>query len=253
MTFLRLSLAALCLITLPHCSSESDADSGESAGGRGGGGGESRAVDRGPTTLAIEGDPNGLWWSESEQTLYVADDNGNRILRWTDEDGFSLVADLPSAAPEGAGLGQLVVLGDGTLVVTRFGYGTAGDVVSIAPSGEASVVPGLDPLRRRIGLTVDADGNLFDSWFVRVENGDRVGAVGALDLEGDERIVLEGLKKPVGVLALGDHLFVADQDLGQILKAVARGRVVLRLGDRRRTRLAGGGSGRLDLHGQRRR
>jgi DNA-binding beta-propeller fold protein YncE len=176
-------------------------------------------VERGPKIVAVEGDPNGLWWDDAEQTLYVADDNGNRVLRWTDEDGFSLVRELPAAAPEGAGLGQLVRTDDGTIVVTRFGYGTAGDVVFLPPSGEPEIVPGLDVERRRIGLTVADDGTLFDSWFVRLSTGDRVGAVGQLSLEGDEPEVITGLQKPVGVLAVGSNLFVSDQDLGQILKA----------------------------------
>lgn len=177
------------------------------------------AVERGPQIIEVDGDPNGLWWDDAEQVLYVADDNGNRILSWTDSDGFSLYRELPSAAPEGAGLGQLIRTDDGTIVVTRFGYGTAGDVVFIPSSGKAKIVPDLDVERRRIGLTVAKDGTLFDSWFVRLSTGDRVGAVGELSLDGDEPEVITGLQKPVGVLAMGSSLFVSDQDLGQILKA----------------------------------
>ncbi len=176
-------------------------------------------IERGPAIIEVEGDPNGLWWDDAEQVLYVADDNGNRILSWTDADGFSLLHDLPAASPDGAGLGQLVLTDDGTIVVTRFGYGTAGDVVFVPPSGEAEIVPNLDVERRRIGLTVTNDGTLFDSWFVRLSTGDRVGAVGQLSLDGEEPEVITGLQKPVGVLAIGSSLFVSDQDLGQILKA----------------------------------
>ncbi len=179
----------------------------------------SEVVDRGPRTIEVDGDPNGLWWDDGAQVLYVADDNGNRILQWSDAAGFSLVKDLPAASPQGAGLGQLVITGDGTIVVTRFGGGTAGDVVFVTPAGDAQVVPGLDPQRRRVGLTVASDGQLFDSWFVRLSTGERVGAVGQLSLAGSEPAILTGLKKPVGVLALGEDLFVSDQDLGQLLKA----------------------------------
>lgn len=176
-------------------------------------------VDRGPRLLAIDGDPNGLWWDDSTRTLYVADDNGNRILRWTDASGFALVKDLPAASPSGAGLGQVIRTGDGTLVVTRFGYGTTGDVVSVPASGDAQIVPSLDPQRRRIGLTIAADGRLFDSWFIRRSTGARAGSVGRLSLTGTEPEVITGLQKPVGVLAVGSDLFVSDQDLGQILRA----------------------------------
>ena len=204
-----LTSVLLLLLALVGCSTSGDSPSDAGTG----------AVDRGPRILAIDGDPNGLWWDDSTQTLYVADDNGNRILRWTDASGFALVKDLPAASPSGAGLGQVVRTGDGTLVVTRFGYGTTGDVVSVPASGDAQIVPSLDPQRRRIGLTLAADGRLFDSWFVRLSTGARVGSVGQLSLTGTEPEVITGLQKPVGVLAVGSDLFVSDQDLGQILRA----------------------------------
>lgn len=176
-------------------------------------------VDRGPTILDIEGDPNGLLWDDSEQTLFVADDAGNRILRWTDGAGFELVRELTTAPEMGAGLGQLVRRDDGGIVVTRFGYGTAGAVVSVPTEGPAVDVPGLAVERRRIGLTLASDGQLYDSWFVRQSGGERVGAVGALSLDGTEVEVITGLKKPVGVLAIGEFLYVSDQDLDQVLRA----------------------------------
>jgi DNA-binding beta-propeller fold protein YncE len=200
-----------CASTSGSTSSGNPADGGTSA--------EGGAVDRGPRTLPFEGDPNGLYWDDSQQTLYVADDNGNRILRWTDAAGFSLVAELPAASPQGAGLGQVVRTSDGTLVVTRFGGGSAGDVVFVPPGGEPKVVPGLDRERRRIGLTVASDGQLYDSWFLRLSTGDRAGSIGQLALSGAEPEVLTGLKKPIGVLAVGADLFVSDQELGQVLKA----------------------------------
>lgn len=176
-------------------------------------------VDRGPTRLAIEGDANGILWDAAESTLYIADDNNNRILRWTDAASFSLVAELPTAPASGPGLGQLGRMADGTFVVTRFGGGTAGDVVYVTPEGEARVVPGLDPMRRRIGLSIAPDGTIYDAWFVRVSTGDRVGAVGTLTLSGTEPEILTGLVKAVGVVATDDTLFVSDQDRGQILRA----------------------------------
>jgi sugar lactone lactonase YvrE len=174
---------------------------------------------RGPASILVDGDPNGLWWDEPAQTLYIADDNGNRILKWTDRGGLSVVADLPAVADGSPGLGQLVLTADGTIVVTRFGYGTAGDVVFVPPGGEAQIVPRLDPARRRIGLTVTDDGRLFDTWFVRLDSGAREGAVSELGLDGSEADVITGLQKPVGVFASGDSLFVSEQDLGQILEA----------------------------------
>ncbi len=116
---------------------------------------ERRAV-----VLKVTGDANGLCWDDRTQTLYLADDDGNRILSWTDKTGFVVVKQFPAVLPKAPGLGQLVVLANGTLVVTRFGHGSVGDIVFIPPSGEPSVIPGLEPKRRRIGLSASADGRL---------------------------------------------------------------------------------------------
>jgi hypothetical protein len=182
-------------------------------------GGLDAGVDRGPTVLEVDGDPNGLWWDDTEEVLYVADDNGNRVLAWTDEAGFSLSQTMPTAPEMGSGLGQLVRTSDDTLIVPRFGHGSAGAVIFTSSSAEPELVAGLDPERRRIGLTVAPDGRLFDSWFIRLESGDRVGAVGELSLSGTETEVITGLTKPVGVLVVGDQIFVSDQDLDQVLQA----------------------------------
>src|SRR5262245_29239259 len=84
---------------------------------------------RGPKVLPVDGDPNGLWWDEPQQRLLVADDDGNRILEWTDARGFALVKQLPASSAKAPGLGQLVRTADGTIFVTRFGHGTNGGVM----------------------------------------------------------------------------------------------------------------------------
>jgi sugar lactone lactonase YvrE len=181
------------------------------SGGDGGG-----AVERGPVVLPLDADPNGLWWDAPSATLYIADDNGNRVLRWRDGVGTELFAMLPPGPANGPGLGQLVKTPDGTLVVTRFGDGTAGDVVYVSAGGTVGRVSSLDATRRRIGLTVTADGTLYDGWFFRGTTG-RVGTVSRLDLAGTETDLLQGLGKPVGVLAVGTTLYVSDQDRNEIL------------------------------------
>jgi len=172
-----------------------------------------------PQRLQIAGDPNGLWWDAPSQTLYLADDDANRILTWNEAKGFGLFRQLPGDSPQTEGLGQVVLTPDGTVVVTRFGRGGAGDIALVPPSGEPTVIPNLDPERRRIGLTVTADGRLFDVWFKKPENGVRVGSVGSVSLAGTETEIVTGLKKPVGVLAVGDKLYVSDQEMGAILVA----------------------------------
>lgn len=175
-------------------------------------------VDRGPTSIALDADPNGLWWDAASSTLYIADDNGNRILQWSENAGVSVAATLPEAPPDSAGLGQVVKTADGTLVIPRFGGGTAGDVVFVDANGNGGKVPGLDVIRRRIGLTIGPDGTLYDAYFVSI-NGQKIGAIARLDLSGSEVDVITGLEKPVGVLALGFDLIASDQQTGTIVKA----------------------------------
>jgi sugar lactone lactonase YvrE len=168
------------------------------------------------TSIAIDGDPNGLFWDATSSTLYIADDGNDRILQYTDAASISKVADLPGT-DTGIGLGQLVRTSDGSIYVTRFGYGTEGDVAKVAPDGTASALTGLDVTKRRIGLAVDANGILYDTYFVKQGNG-YVGAVAKLGLDGTETDIANNLQKPVGVLATSDTLYVDDQTLGEISK-----------------------------------
>ena len=175
-------------------------------------------VDRGPTSIPLDGDANGLFWDAALGTLIIADDDNNRLLTWTDGGGITILADLPPAPPNGAGLGQVVKTKDGSLLVTRFGYGTAGDVVYVKADKSTGKVPNLDPARRRIGLTVSSDGTLFDTYFVKTASG-QAGAVARLDLSGTETDVLPSLKKPVGVLVSGANLVVSDQAASTVVTA----------------------------------
>lgn len=174
-------------------------------------------VDRGPSLIPIDGDPNGLFLL-TDGSLLIADDDGNRILRYRDGAGVSLVGNLPMAPDQGPGLGQVIARPDGTIVVPRFGFGTQGDVAVLAPDGTPFTVPGLDRTRRRIGMAVGPGDLLYGTYFVN-QAGTRVGAVVALELTGREVEVVGGFQKPVGVLVVGDTLYVADQDQRRIFKA----------------------------------
>ncbi len=52
------------------------------------------------TSLAIDGDPNGLYWDATSSTLYVADDGNNRILTYTDAGGSRAVCKSSRGARE---------------------------------------------------------------------------------------------------------------------------------------------------------
>ena len=170
-------------------------------------------------SLAIDGDPNGLYWDATSSTLYIADDGNNRILTYTDAAGLVQFANLPAAPASGPGLGQLIPLPDGSLLVTRFGYGTTGDVVQVMPNSSggatSAIIPNLDPTKRRIGLARADDGTIFDTYFTKNGTG-YVGAVASLTLAGVETDVVTGLQKPVGVLVIGPTFYMDDQDTNEL-------------------------------------
>ena len=165
--------------------------------------------------------PQGLWWDSATQTLYVAND-AQQIVRWNEPgNGFSVVVNLPQTAATAGGLGQLVKVKDGSWLVARFGFGLAGAVLQAKSDGTLGNVGGLDVKRRRIGLTVAPDGTVYDGWFLIVSPSKTpmMGTVSRLALDGSgETDLVTGLGKPVGVLALGDQLYISDQLNGVVLK-----------------------------------
>jgi sugar lactone lactonase YvrE len=174
---------------------------------------------RGPTSLPVDGDPNGLTWDAGTGTLYVADQAGNQILRWTDAGGFQAAVPLPAAPAGQTELGGLALLLDGRLVTPRFGFGTSGNLLFTTPDGPATSATGLDATRRRLGVTAAADGTLLDGYFVKQGSG-RVGSVAVVTLDGlaaVESDVIPGLGKPVGVATIGKDVYASDQDRGQIV------------------------------------
>ncbi len=187
------------------------------SGGAGGAGGAGVAI----KDIALTIDPNALLWDDAEQTLYLADDAKNQLVKWTDQDGFAVVADLPPAGSmSGPGYGQMVRLADKSFVIPRFGFGTNGDVVVVHPNLMSDIVPNLDATRRRIGLGMDASGKLYIGGFVKVGMGQK-GFVSVLDIvAGTETdIAIMGLQKVVGVVVDSTSLYVSDQTTLQVLKS----------------------------------
>ena len=215
-TFKAFSCAGIVCATLAISCVKSSDQAGPTTTPNDGGG---TTADRGPTTVTLDGDPNGLVWDDAAQTLYIADDDNNRILKYTDADGISNVADLPAeSGSQGPGLGQLAMAADGSFLVTRFGYGVNGDIAIAKLDGTSSVIPKLDPTKRRIGIAVAPDGTIFDSYFTKGSSAD-LGAVAKVTLDGTETEVVTGLQKPVGLTVIGASLYASDQDLGELLVA----------------------------------
>lgn len=170
------------------------------------------SVERGPKAIPVDGDPNGLVWADDVQTLFIADDDNNRILTWTDKGGFGQPIALPTAPTSGPGLGGLARLKDGTLVAPRFGMGMDGAMLFVKPDGTPGIVPGLDTMRRRLGVAIDDAGTIYDTFFTKDGTGAQTGSVATVDLAGTEvQVATAGLVKPVGIAILSGRLYISDQ------------------------------------------
>jgi hypothetical protein len=213
------ALALLLSVPLAACGSTTPQSDGGPGGGDGGPSDGGTTVARGPLSLAISGDPEGLWWQPSNGTLYIADQLNGRIMTWTDDGGFAIGATLPGPTANND-LGGLVVLADGTIVTVEFGSGTAGAVVYVSPDGGTGTVPGLDMTKRRLGLTLASDGTLYDSYFYKLSGG-TTGYVALLDFNAatETDLVTTSLEKPVGVVAIGANLYISDQTEGEVYEA----------------------------------
>jgi sugar lactone lactonase YvrE len=162
----------------------------------------------------LPGDANGLYWDASEHALYATDSAHDTLVKWTDETGFTTIAQLPPSS--NVELGGIARLADGTFAITSFGFGSDGGVIVVAPDHSATAVPNLDKARRRIGITRASDGTLYDAYFV-VNGHEHTGGVAKLDLKtGETDVVTQGLGKAVGVAATAAGMFVSDQEASTI-------------------------------------
>lgn len=165
-------------------------------------------------TIELPGDANGLYWDADEQALYFT--AKATLSRWTDKDGVSEIATLPTIG-EKSSFGGITRGGDAAFVIASFGFGTDGAVVLVDRKHQVTTLPNLDKARRRVGITRAPDGSLYDVYFV-VNGHDHRGGLAKLDLaKGEQDIALPNLVKPVGVVATADTIYVSDQDTNSIV------------------------------------
>lgn len=192
-----------------------------------GGGGSS--VDRGPTNIPLaSADANGIFWDATERRLYLTDDTTNAILTWdgdfrtTFSNYATLPALLPGATATQISIGGLTRVAGGTFYTTRFGFGNAGTVMAVSPARVATNLTGLAVNRRRIDVTVTANGEIIDNWFISPPSPNATstnGSVSLLSVTGGaatEREIVTGFSKPVGTVVVGRTLYVADQTTGRL-------------------------------------
>lgn len=172
----------------------------------------------------VDARPNGIALRSSDGTLFITDDKTSAVLSSRHGEGFVPFASIPTVAEQGVSLSQIAFTGSGSLLVERFGFGTASAIFDIPASGPAVPISGLDPARRRLGLAVIGNGKLLSSWFIKAGKAPPRGGVSLVTYDPSthvavERDLLAGLGKPVGMAVKGDTLFVAEQDQNVIVKA----------------------------------
>jgi hypothetical protein len=167
-----------------------------------------------------DGKPASLVWSARSESLFVADNENNQIWRWTDGQGLvraATTADPVGAAKaQGALVGQIQELSDGTLVVMRFGHPKKGfgAIAYVNPrTRQSGLVPNIDQQRKRLGLALGANDTLYGSYFEDVSGagGEVQGALTIVDLQNGERDYAGGFKKIAGIVVRDGTIYVSDQ------------------------------------------
>ena len=177
-----------------------------------------------PFVIDVQAEPNGLYYHATQESLYIADDDNNRILVRTDDGMLGVFAEIPnpSGDPGADGLGDLDFAADGSLYVPRFGFGMPGlgAIFRVTPAGQPEQIMGVNADWRRVGLDYDDErGLLYVATFSKDAEGVFTGWVATVDpVAGVETKIVEGMSKPVGIAVVGDSLFVGDQNLRQLFR-----------------------------------
>ena len=176
-----------------------------------------------PQKTAVDALPNGIAVRPADGAVFITDDRTSSVLASTGG-AFTPYASIPVEAGQGKSLSQLTFARSGTLLVERFGFGTASAIFEITGSGTASALVGPNPARRRLGLVELAPGQLLSTWFVKTGNNPPQGGLSLVTYDvathtATERDLLTGLGKPVGVAVSGGSVVVSDQANDNIVKA----------------------------------
>jgi sugar lactone lactonase YvrE len=200
--------------------------SGSSTGGGPSDGGPGDASDGGPITVEFDptgtGSPDAIYWDDAKQTLYIVDDTKNQVWTYTDKDGLQKLATVPdNAALDDAGrekLNGVTELANGTLVITRFGFGTGGAIYTLSADGGTATVPNVPANRKRIAVTVDpATGTVYSDSFVGGGGTMPSGQIETVSLATGTTTFASGFGKTVGLLVQNGAILVSDQTNGVIL------------------------------------
>jgi hypothetical protein len=181
-----------------------------------------------PQRVSLDARANGIAIRPDDGTIFITDDKTNSVLSSADGKTFKPLAAIPLVAGQGNALSQVSIADSGSLLVGRFGFGTAGAVFDIGADRSVSALSGTDPTRRRLGLAVIGTGKILSTWFVKNGNSPATGGLSLITYDvsshaASEHNLLTGLAKPVGIAVQGDTVFISDQTDNMILKTSLSG------------------------------
>jgi len=177
-----------------------------------------------PTRIALSAKPNSIAVRASDGALFITDDTSNSVLLAPDASTFAHYASIPTVQGQPNSLSQLTFADSNTLLIERFGFGSAGALFNIPGADTVIELTGSDPARRRLGLAASGPNQVLSTWFIKNGNQPPQGGLSLLTYDVSahsvvERDLLSGLGKPVGVVVSGDTVFVSDQANNTIVKA----------------------------------
>ncbi|MFM0299466.1 hypothetical protein PQQ99_04980 [Paraburkholderia sediminicola] len=177
-----------------------------------------------PQRIAVSASPNGIAVRAADGAVFITDDQTNGVLSSPDGHTFSHYATVPVVAGQANSLSQLSFADAGTLMIERFGFGTASAVFGITGVDAITPLSGPDPARRRLGLISIGSNRLLSTWFVKSGSTPPQGGLSLITYDPNahtavERDLLSGLGKPVGVAVSGDTVYVSDQANNTIVKS----------------------------------
>ncbi|WP_454827542.1 hypothetical protein [Paraburkholderia xenovorans] len=177
-----------------------------------------------PQKIAVGASPNGIAVRAADGAVFITDDQTSSVLSSPDGRTFAHYASVPVVAGQSNSLSQLSFADASTLMIERFGFGTASAVFSITGADTIAALSGPDPARRRLGLISIGSNRLLSTWFIKNGSNPPQGGLSLITYDptahtAAERDLLSGLGKPVGIAVSGDALYVSDQANNDIVKA----------------------------------
>ena len=180
--------------------------------------------------IQLRADPSCLAFDQHSQALLVADAYSGAIVR-VEQHTQRRIATIESGGVIATNrIGGVALAPDGTMYVSRVGYGQAGAIYRIAPNTPPEVLAKL-PQRPWRGGLVFADNRLYATQYMRSSNGPFDGAIVEVDPRtGATSMVMDGFLHPAGIAKVGPTLVIADARQRAVFRVgLVAGRAVLRL------------------------